>query len=234
MSELYKLPQDIEIASPEYLPNHTGHEFSPLSIDRIQYALVRDNVDLETPQGINYFTELSKNLYSPTDPDHGWKHISTVIQNSLFLAERYQIGDQKVYALLAAACLHDVIRYGVNDPARCSAEIAQHILSNHMRPLTADWAVAAIDQHSSPRSKRYSDDDVSILIYEADKLHTDPKRWVNCGLNPFQFEHTEIEQAYRMSLEEIHGTVATFPTYYLIERRMAEREALKNARAHML
>mgnify|MGYP000166707026 CR=1 FL=1 len=229
MTELLTPSQHIAIASPEFLENHTDHTFSPLLIDCVRFTLEQGRVDLETPNGITFFIQLSKGLYSPTDPDHGWHHISTVLENSLFLAKKYQLKEQEVYALLAAACLHDVIRYDVPNPAQCSAEIAEHILQNHMQPLTVKWTTSAIDQHSSPRSKRYFSDIVSETLYDADKMHTDPFRWVNCGLNPYAVENNSIETAYRTSLEEIHGTIGTYPAHEIIEWRMAEREALKNA-----
>lgn len=231
MSELY-IPTP---NSPDFYECPTAEEFSPVALDHLQWMLANNHVDLETPQGIEYLFSLAASLYSPTDPDHGQMHIRTVKYHSLCLAKNYQISKQEMFALLSSVCLHDVVRCGVNNPAIISAEIAEKVLSLHMRPQTVQMAVDAIAQHSSGLSQRYQNNMVTMLLYEADKSHTDRFRWLlPWGMDPTKYTIIDnhiapIEIEYEQYLKMVHGSAATSYMSNIIEQRMWELQELKNA-----
>ena len=235
MSELYIPTPILEAKSNDFYICPTGEEFSPLVLDQLQWALAKKRIDLESQKGIEYLYQLSSSLYSPTDPDHGWQHIQTVMHHGQHLAQLYEINDQERYALFSAICLHDVIRCGVNNPAILSAGIAEQVLSPYMRPKTVQMAVDAIAQHSSGSLQRYNNDFVPILMYEADKSHTDRLRWLlPWGFDPSRYTIVDnkiapIEKEYEYYLEMVHGTAATHYLKNIIEPRMEELQALKNA-----
>ena len=234
MIEVYPSFTPPEQKSAEFLVCPDCHDFSPEKLEYMQLILAQHNVDLETTEGIQLLVGLSRSLYPANDPDHGWGHIQNVIWHSHNLANIYNISLEEYYALISAACLHDVIRYGVNNPAVLSAEMAESVLAPHMRPKTIQLTTDAIAQHSSGIFGRYSDNRVTQLIYDADKGDTNRFRWQNCGLNPRIFTETPIENEYDTYLDLVLGTVSTSYTKKIIMQKIEELEALKNAGAHML
>ncbi len=222
MAELYK--------PSEFLICPDSHQFSPDTLEGIRLQLAENNIDLETWRGMQFFIRLSQQLYSPTDPDHGWLHILDVIEHTHNIADIHNVNDREYYALMSAACLHDVIRYGVENPAVLSAQIAEIVLAPHMSPQTLELAVNAIADHSSGAEKRSSKKGrVGPYFYDGDKKPTSRYRWELWGLNPKEYTQTSIEDEYRTFLDLVMGTVVTHYTSDTIEYLMLEQEALKNA-----
>ena len=222
MSELYK--------PSEFLVCPHSHEFSPDTLETIQFLLAENNIDLETWNGMQYFIRLAQNLYSPTDPDHGWSHIQDVIYHTHNIADIHNVSEKEYYALISAACLHDVIRYGVENPAILSAQIAEIVLAPHMSTQTLELAVNAIADHSSGAEKRSSKKSrVGPFFYDGDKKPTGRERWELWGLHTKEYTKTSIEEEYRIYLDLVMGTVVTSYTSDTIKRLILEQEALKNA-----
>lgn len=193
----------------------------------LKWKLAQERVSLEQKKGVALLTQLSRELYPALDRDHGWPHIAAVLHHMDMLTQMYQVSDNEYYALCFAALLHDSVRYNHHSPAVASAIFTQDLLKPYVQSATLDLALDAIIQHSSGTRARYKHTHTTRLLYDADKSDTNRVRWSQWGLNPNKIEQTTIELEYQLYLDLVLGTLSTYYSFDILQKRLHELELLR-------
>jgi hypothetical protein len=212
----------------EFLVQPDGYQDAELVQDFLVWQLQKLAPKIQSEHGIQLLSLLSRQLYPPTDRDHGWPHIAAVQFHLSEIIYEHTISEDEYYALNFGAVLHDSVRYNHYSPAVASAIFTEKLLAPYVTPAVLELTLHAIIQHSCGKDARYKPTRVTQLLYDADKADTNRVRWSQWGLDPNRYVLCSIEGEYAIYLDLVLGTLSTKYTYDILRGRYLELEYLKN------
>ncbi|MBU0707097.1 HD domain-containing protein [Patescibacteria group bacterium] len=114
--------------------------------------------------------EFAKKEYAKQDKEHGWKHISEVMDTALQLAKSYPEVDLEILKL--AVLLHDVSYFNYETHVEESIKTAEKFLHNKAYPKDKIKKVLDVMiAHSGPHRRKLGDTKLieGKIIYDSDK-----------------------------------------------------------------